>query len=154
MGAGKDDLWAARGVFDFRHQGANAVVNAETLAADHFFAGHIAFSAHFEADGQPLGVDGLDDAADDLAELFFVMPKLGLAFCIADTLLDYLTSSLSGDPAEVVRGRFNGDHAAYFSFCAISPGLSQRDLGALILHGLDHFFFGKNGDLASIQVDF
>ena len=101
-------------IFHFGKQRAHAVVDAEALAGDHFFARHDAFGAHFQADGQPLRIDCLDDAADDLAHLFFVEGELRLAFCVADALLDHLARGLGGHAAKITRGAFHHHHLAQF----------------------------------------
>ena len=98
-------------------------------------------------------IDRLDDAADDLAELFLVEGQLGLAFSVADALLDHLAGGLSGHAAKVARGAFDHHHAAQFGLGVVAVRLGQRALGARILHRFDHFLLGENGHLACFQVD-
>ena len=140
--------------FDLGHQGAHTVMNAEALAGDHFFARHGAFGAHFQSHGQPERIDRLNHAADDLAQLLLVVGKLGLALRIADALLDHLAGGLRGHAAKIARRAFHNHHAAQFGIRVITLRFGQRHFGAVILHRLNHFLFGRDGDLAGFHVDF
>ena len=128
-------------------------MHAKTLARDHFLAHHHAFGLHIEADGDALGIDCLDHAAGDLAQLFFVVGQLSLAFRFADALLDHLASRLGGYPSEISRGGLNHDQLARFGIRAHPAGIVQADLGARIFNRVDDFLFGENRHFARLRVD-
>ncbi len=132
----------------------SAFVHLELLAGDLLVRGHDAFGLHIQADGHALGgADGLDHAADDLADLLFVVIGLHLALGLADALLDDLAGRLRGDAAEVLGRGLDHHHVAQNGFRVHGMGVLQRDLGALVLDVFDHFLLGVDGDLAGFRVD-
>ncbi len=112
VGAGKDDLRSAAGFFDLCDQSAYTVMNAEAFKGDHFLARHGTFGVQFQADGHTLGIGSLNDAADDLAQLFFIIFNLSSVFSLADFFLNDLAGILSCYAPEVFRCAVNHDQVA------------------------------------------
>ena len=152
MGAGEEDLRAARFLAHVHDVGANAVAGVEVLARDGLVAleqglGPAQIHDHVAV------FDALDEAVDDFADAVLVFFVLALAFGLAHFLHDHLLGGLGGDAAE-----FDGRQRIDQKFADRGVGLlllrlRERYLGEFVLDGLDHFGVAGERDRAVGAVD-
>jgi len=129
-------------------------MHAKAFARDLLIGRHDTFRLHVQTDGDTLVVDGLDDTADDLADLFLEVIGLHLALSLADALLDHLARGLSSHASKVFGRAVNHNHISQVGFRINLAGLLQSHLGAVILNFFHHFLLGEDVHLTRFRVNF
>ena len=155
MGAGKEDLRAARLAPDVVDIGADAVAGPEHLARDQFVAPHDRFAraGAAEIDHDIAVFDPLDLAVDDLADAVLVDLILLVALGLADLLHQHLLGGLGGDAAVVERRQRFGDPVADLGRGVLLLRFGERDLRRLVLDLVDDQQQPREPDFAGLRVD-
>src|SRR5216683_1428870 len=152
MGARQEDLRAARFLPHIVNIGAHPLALPEALARQQLVAPQHRLGAP-EIDDDIAEFDALDEAVDDFADPVFEFLVLALALGIAHLLHDYLLGGLRRDPAEIYGRQRVGDEIADLRFGIKALRCFERDLGRLVLDGLDDLAEAQQTDLAVAPVD-
>ena len=155
MGAGQEDLRAARLAPHVVDIGADAVAGAEHLARDQFVAPHdrLARAGAAEIDHDVAVFDPLDRAVDDVADAVLVDVILLVALGLADLLHQHLLGGLGGDASVVERRQRFGDPVADLGRGVLLLRLGERDLRRVVLDLIDDEQQPREPDFAGFRID-
>ena len=155
MGAGEEDLRAARLAPHVVDVSADAVAGAEHLARDQFVAPHdrLARAGAAEIDHDIAVFDALDLAVDDLTDAVLVDLILLVALGFADLLHQHLFGGLGGNPSVVERRQGFGDPVADLSRRVLLLRVGERDLRRLVLEVIDDEQEPGESDFSGLRID-
>ena len=155
MGAGEENLRAARLAPHVVDIGADAIAGAEHLAGDQFVAPHdrLARAGAAEIDDDVAVFDALDLAVDDLADAILVDVILLVALGLADLLHQHLLGGLGGNASVIERRQRFGDPVADLRRRVLLLRLGERDLRRVVLDLVDDQQQPREPDFAGFRVD-
>ena len=152
MGAGQEDLRAARFLPHVIDVGADTIAVAEAFAGNQFVAAQQRFCLT-QFDHQVAVFGALDDTVDDLADAILELIVLLLALILADALHDHLLGGLRGDAAEVDwRQRIDDELADRFFRKELGRDRLAH-LGFFVFDRLDDFRPTGQAHIAGLAVD-
>ena len=152
MGTRQENLRAALFAANVVNVSAHAVAVTHVFPRDHLVTTDDAF-ATAEIDDDIAIFDALDGAVDDFADAVLELVILAVTLGFAHLLHDDLLGGLGGDTAEIHRRQRIGDEVAELGVRVAVAGQLQRDLGRIVLGGLDNFQKTLQADFAGLGID-
>ncbi len=152
MGAGEENLRAARLAAHVINVSADAIAVAERLARQHFVAAHDRLAAA-EIDDDVAVFDALHGAVHDLADTILVVAVLPIALGFAHLLHDDLLCRLRGDAAVFQRRQGLGDIVADLRRGIALLRILDADVDRVVLDRIGDEKETRQAKLAGLRVD-